>query len=129
MKEVVLATLEGLEEVVKDKEEPSVFWQGEWDTLIILGSDSGIGGVGEGSRGGWDGDKPTDLELGPLDSKEEEDDEEEEMANKNLELITQGQLAFPGALHNMPKLVKKMSINFKPNNTAKAEDHLDSFYL
>ena len=51
MEEAVLSTLEGLEETIKDEEEPLVFQLGEQVTLVILGSDSGIGGEGEGIKG------------------------------------------------------------------------------
>ena len=49
MEEAVLATLKGLVEAIEDGEEPLVFLQGEQDTLVILGSGSGIGGRGEDS--------------------------------------------------------------------------------
>lgn len=44
MEEVVLATLESLVEAIENGEEPPTFQQGEQDTLLILGSNSGIGG-------------------------------------------------------------------------------------
>lgn len=79
--EAVLATLEVLAKAIENREEPPVFQQGEQDTLVILGSDSGIGGGGK--------DEPTDSETERLDSKEEEEDEEEEdMADQNLEWMT-----------------------------------------
>ena len=52
MKEAVLVTLEGLAEAIEDGEELPVFQQGKQDTLVILESDSGIGGGGEGGKGG-----------------------------------------------------------------------------
>jgi len=61
--EVIIATLEGLAEAIEDKEEPPLFRQGERDTLVILGSNSGTGGGGEGSRGGGGVDEPSDSEL------------------------------------------------------------------
>ena len=65
MEEAVLATLEGLSEAIENREEPLVFQEGEWDTLMIFGSDSNIGGGGEGSEGGGGGDKPTDSKSEP----------------------------------------------------------------
>lgn len=86
MEEAVLSTLEGLVEVVENREEPSVFRQGEQDTLIILGIDSGTWGRGEGRWGGGGRDEPTNSEPEPLDYEEEEEDkEEEDMADQNLE--------------------------------------------
>ena len=46
VEEAVLATLEGLAKAIEEGEEPLVFWQGEQDTLVILGSDSGARGGG-----------------------------------------------------------------------------------
>lgn len=71
LEEVVLATLEGLAKAIEDGEEPSFFWQGERDTLVVLGSDFGTGGRGEGSGGGEGRDEPTDSEPEPSDSEEE----------------------------------------------------------
>ena len=51
------------------------------------------------------------------------------MADQNLEWMTQGPLALPVSLQNMPKRVEKMNIKFNPNNTVKVEDHLDNFYM
>jgi len=61
VEEAVLATLEGLAEAIEDRGEPMVFSQGKQDTLMILGSDSIIGGRGEGSRGARGIDEPTGL--------------------------------------------------------------------
>jgi len=81
VEEETLATLEGLEEAIEDKKEPPIFRQGEQGTLVILGSDFGVGGRGR--------DEPTDLESKPSDSKgEEENEEDEQMADQNLEWIT-----------------------------------------
>lgn len=77
MEEAFLAILEVLEEAIENGEEPLVFQQGEWDTLMILGLDSSIGGGGEGSGGGGGRDKLTDSEPEPSYSEEEEEDEEE----------------------------------------------------
>ena len=85
MEEAILATIEGLAKDIEDKEEPLAFRQGEQDTLVILGSDSGTGGRGEGSGGGKGGDEPTDSEPEPSDFKrEEEGEEEEKMAHPKL---------------------------------------------
>jgi len=71
---------------------------------MILGAESDIGGGGGCSRGGKGGDEPMDLEPEPLDSKrEEEEKQEEDMADPNLEWITQGPLALLGVLHKMLK--------------------------
>jgi len=72
--------------------------------------------------------EPTDSEPKPFDS-EEEDDREEEIANANLEWMTQGPLALPAVLYMMPKRAKRMNIKFNPNSMVKAEDRLDNFYL
>jgi len=94
MEEAILAMLEGLEEAIEDGEEPPIFLEDEQGTLVILGSNSSIGGKGEGSRGGGCGDKPTNSDLEPSDSEgEEEDEEDEEMADPNLKWMTRGPLA------------------------------------
>lgn len=130
MEEVVLATLEGLEEAIEDGEEPLVFQQGEQDTLVILGSDFGTRGGGEGSRGGGGRDKPTDSESESSNSERgEEDEEEEELADPNLEWMIEGPLALPVVLHKMQKRAERMNINFNPDSPVNAEDHLDNFYL
>lgn len=130
MEEEVLATLEGLAEVIGNGEEPLVFWQYEQDTLVILRLDSGIGGGGEGSGGGGDGDKLTKLESEPSDSEREEEDEvEEDMVDPNLEWMTQGPLALLVFLHKMSKWAKRMNIKFNPNSIVNIKDHLDKFYL
>ena len=51
------------------------------------------------------------------------------MANQNLEWMTQGPLALPGALHRMPKRLERMLKKYDPKRTVKVEDHLDNFYL
>ena len=97
---------------------------------MILGPDYGVGDGGAGIGGGGGGDEPTDSEPKPSDSeREEEDEEEEEMADPNLEWMTQGPLALPGALHKMPKRLEIMNIKFNLDRIVKAEDHLDNFYL
>jgi len=96
---------------------------------VILGSGSGTGDGGEGSGGGRGGDEPTDSEPEPSNYEEEEDKEEEDMADQNLEWMTQGPLALSGALHMMPKRSEIMLTKYDPDNTVKAEDHLDNFYL
>ena len=63
VEEAVLATLEGLEEAIEDREEPPIFLKEKQVTLVILGSKSSIGGGGEGSGRGEGRDKPTDLDL------------------------------------------------------------------
>ena len=89
MEEVVLATLEGLEEAIEYGEEPPFFQQGEQDPLVTMGSNSGTGGRGEGSGGGGGRDEPAKSKPEPSGSKrEEEDEEEEEMADPNLEWMT-----------------------------------------
>lgn len=97
---------------------------------MIFGSDSSIGGGGEGSRGGIGRDKPIGLEPEPSDSKEGDEDEvKEDMANQNMEWMTQGPLVLLGDLHKMMKQSERMITNFDLENTMKAEDHLDNFYL
>jgi len=58
-----------------------------------------------------------------------EDEEEEEMANPNLEWMTQAPLALVAILYKMLKQVERMNIKFNSHNTVKVEDHLDKFYL
>ena len=60
VEEVVLAMLEGLPEAIENEEEPPVFRQGEHDTLVILGSDTGTRSRREGNGGGGGRDEPTD---------------------------------------------------------------------
>lgn len=72
VEEAALATFQGLAEAIEDGEEPLVFRQCEHDTLVILGSNSSIGGEREGSRGGGGEEKPMDSELKPSDSEREE---------------------------------------------------------
>jgi len=52
MEEAVVATLEGIVEAFEYGEEPLVFWQGEQDSLVILGSNSGTRGGAEVKKGG-----------------------------------------------------------------------------
>jgi len=119
-----------LEESIEVGEEPPIFFEDKQGTLVILGSNFGIGGRGEGSERGGGRDELTDSNPEPTDSEgEEEDEEEEEMADPNLEWMTQGPLALPVVLHKMPKRGERMKIKFNPNNAVKAEDHLDNFYL
>jgi len=87
---------------------------------MILGLESGIGGGGEGSGGGRGGDEPTELELKPSDFEEEEEDKEEvDMADQNMEWMTQGPLALLGALHKMLKWLERTITKFKLDNTVK----------
>ena len=58
VEEAVLATLEGLEEAIEDGEEPPIFYEDGHCTLVVLGSNSGIGGRGEGSGGSGCRDEP-----------------------------------------------------------------------
>ena len=117
-------------EAIEEVEEPPVFRQGEQDTLVILESNSSIGGEGEGNRGSGGGDEPTDSNPEPSNSEgEEEYEEDEEMANPNLEWMTQGPLALLDVMQKMRKRAEIMNIKFNPNNAVKAEDHLDKFYL
>jgi len=60
---------------------------------------------------------------------EEDKEEEEDMADQNLEWMTQGPLALPSALHKMPRQEERMNIKFDPDSIVKAEDHLNNFYL
>lgn len=104
MEEEILSTIEGVEKVIKDREYSPIFWQGEQDTLVLLGSNSGTRGRGESSGGGRGIDEPIDLELEPSYSEREEEDEgEEEMAVPNVEWMTQGPLALLTILYKMPK--------------------------
>ena len=70
-------------------------------------SNYGIGSEGEGNGGGVGEDEPTDLDMEPSDFEGEEEyqeeEEDEEMADPNLEWMTQGPLALPGVFHKMPK--------------------------
>ena len=130
VEEEVLAILEGLEEFIEDSEEAPIFFEDTEGTLVVLGSNAYIEGRGEGSRGSEGRDEPTDSDPEPLDSEgEEEDEEDKEMANLNLEWMTQGPLALPAVLHKITKQGERMNIKFKPDNAVKAEDHLDNFYL
>ena len=97
---------------------------------MISRSDFGVGGRGEGNEGGKGGGKPTDSELETSDFEgEEEYEEDEQTTDPNLEWMTQGPLALPNVLHNMPKRAERMNVKFDLNNIVKAEDHLDNFYL
>lgn len=128
MEEEIIATLEGLAEAIENREEPLVFQQGEQHTFMILGSDFGIGRGGKGSGGGESGYELVDSQLEPLDSKEEEEDkEEEDMAEQNLEWMSQGPLALSGAFHRMPNLSERMLTKNDPDSTVKAKDHLESY--
>jgi len=99
--------------------------------VVILGSDSGIRGRGEGSERGEGRDEPIDSQPKPWDSEEEdeEDEEEEFMADQNLEWMTYGPLALPSALHRMPKHSQRMVTKYDLDRAAKVEDHLDNLYL
>jgi len=71
---------------------------------VISGLNFSIGGRGEGSGGGGGRDELTNSDLEPSDSEpEEEDEEDDEMADPNLEWMTQGPLALPDVLHKMLK--------------------------
>ena len=97
---------------------------------MILASDSSTKGEGEGSGGAGGGDEPIDSESEASDSeREEEHKEEEEMAQPNLEWMTQGPLPLLDFLHKMLKKTERMNIKFNHDNAVKAEDHLDNFYL
>ena len=130
MEEAVLAPLEGLEEAIEDGEEPLIFFEYKQGILVALESKFDIGGRGEGNKGGGGRDKPIDSDPEQLDSEgEEEDEEDEEMADPNLEWMTQGPLALPVVLYKMPNRPKTMNIMFNADSTVKAKDHLDNFYL
>lgn len=102
-------------------------------TLVVLGSNSSIRGGGEDIGGNGGRDELTDSNPEPSDSKGEEEDEEdkddEEMADPNIEWMTQGSLALPDVLHKMPKLAERMNIKFNLDSAVKAGYHLDNFYL
>jgi len=51
------------------------------------------------------------------------------MVDPNLEWMTQGPLALLAVLHKIPKQMERMNIKFNPDNTMKAKDHLDNFYV
>lgn len=65
MVEAVLATLECLQEAIEDGEEPPMLFEDEQVTLVVLGSNSSIGGRVEGSRGSGGRDEPIDSDLEP----------------------------------------------------------------
>ena len=89
MEQAVLAMLEGLKEVIEEGEEPPIFLQDQQATLVILGSNSGIGGRGEGRGESGGRDEPTYSDSKPSYSEgEEEDKEDEEMADPSLEWMT-----------------------------------------
>ena len=107
MEEAVLVTLEGLEEAIEDREEPPIFFEDKQGTLVVLGSNSGIGAGGKESRGSGGGDELKKSHPEPSDFEGEEEDEEDkedkEMADPNLEWMTQGPLALSAVLHKMTK--------------------------
>lgn len=51
------------------------------------------------------------------------------MVDQNMEWMTQEPLALRGVLYKIPKWVERMNIKFNLDNTMKAKDHLDNFYL
>ena len=62
-----------------------------------------------------------DSKLDTSDSEGEEEYKDEEVANPNLEWMTQGPLALLGSLHKMPKRVERMNIKFNPNSNGKGK--------
>jgi len=70
---------------------------------VILDLGSSTTSRGEGNRGGGGKDEPTDSESKLSDCEEEDEEEEKDMADQNLEWMTQGPLVLLGDLYKMPK--------------------------
>ena len=63
------------------------------------------------------------------DSEDEEEHRDENMVDQDLDWMTQGPLDLLSILHKMPRHPEKLLMKYVPDNSIKAEDHLDNFYL
>lgn len=115
VEEVVLATLEELADSMEREEEPGYFIVVTEATSYCLGSTFFEIAKEE--------EEPLYLE------KEEEDNKEEDMADQNLDRMTQDPLEFLGVLHKVPRHVEKLFMKYDLDKIVKVEEHLDNFYL